>query len=61
MDKPETILIVARHCRTCKTVLIGRRDWVPGLNPDAHEVPGFRLPCERPDFGPSVTVCEVPE
>ena len=48
--------LVAKHCRTCDTLCLGRAEALQGQHEDAQtgEV------CSKPDFGPEVGVAEVP-
>ena len=64
--RPKPIQIMARHCRTCDVVWIGRMSPGPHRRFPDHLVPGSTTLCAPPDggarrWGPVVRVGEIPQ
>lgn len=70
-EPPPPIRLVARHCRSCGSLLLAREDAVRGadfnLGPIQfsgvgmpHKRPDTADSCLTPDFGPEVVIVSVP-
>ena len=56
---PAVIRLIAKHCRACDNLLLGRFD-APATQSGQHSTPDGMEECPSRDFGPDILLAEVP-